>query len=146
MTATERFTSMHAVRAELQRRTVLRDARRADLRQEWAKLQDPRFRRDLVGTGVRQAFSGIPWLKALRGLFTPSSATAGQVVGMALGAGRKTPVGRVAGMVAGLVLPVLIERMATPERTGQVVDELRRSWDRLRGRWRERRERRQDGE
>lgn len=137
---------MDAVRAELQRRTALRDARRADLRQEWAKLQDPGFRRDLVGAGVRQVVGGIPWLKALRGLLTPSSATAGQVVGMALGAGRKTPVGRVAGMVAGLVLPVLIERLATPERTGQVVGELRRTWDRLRERWRERQERRQDGE
>lgn len=144
MTATERFTSLGAVRAELRARTLHRDACRARVRREWASLQDPAFRRQLVGEGVRQAIGGIPWLKALRGALTPSSATAGQVVGMALGAGRKTPVGRIAGMVAGLVLPLLVERLATPERTGQVANELRRSWDRLRDRWRERRERRSE--
>ncbi|MBK9273353.1 MAG: hypothetical protein IPM49_02280 [Flavobacteriales bacterium] len=144
MTAPERFTSIAAVRAELDRRTAMRDARRADLRQEWARLQDPVFRRQLLGEGVRHAVGGIPWLKALRGLFTPSRSTAGQLVGLAVGAGRKTPAGRVAGMVAGLVLPLLVDRLATPERAGQVVGELRRSWDRLRDRWRERRERRQE--
>jgi hypothetical protein len=143
MTAIERFSSMDEVRTELERRSALRDARRADLRQEWARLQDPAFRRQLLAEGVRHAIGGIPWLKALRGLFTPSRSTAGQVVGMAFGAGRKTPAGRVVGMVAGLVLPLLIDRLATPERAGQVVSELRRSWDRLRDRWRERRERRQ---
>jgi len=131
MAAAERFRSMDEVRAELARRTVVRNGQWAGLQQVWTQLNDAEFRTGLVATGLRRAVEGIPWSGMLAGLLVPGRASAGQVVGMALGAGARSRWGRVAGALAGLLLPALLERLATPERVEHLAAELERSWDRV---------------
>ncbi|MEO8590743.1 MAG: hypothetical protein ABI432_15315 [Flavobacteriales bacterium] len=139
MARAERFANMTEVRDELHRVRREREARKRQLAEHWDQLQDPDLRRELVSEGLRHALSGIPWLRTLRGMFTPDRATLGQALGMAFGASRRTKAGRVAGTIAALVLPEVLERFATPERTERLFTEVRRSFERVRDRWRERR-------
>lgn len=141
MARTERFASMAEVRDELHRVDGVRGARKRALKEHWDQLQDREFRNGLVGESMRQALNGIPFVSTLRGIFTPDRASLGQALGMAFGASRKTRTGRVVATIAALVIPALVERYATPERTARLFTELRRSYERVRDHWHARRAR-----
>lgn len=139
MPRTERFRNMAEFREAKERLRDQRDTHERRVKEHWAQLQDPDFRSALVGEGVRQALSGIPLLRALRRMITPDRATIGQALGMAFGAGRKTKTGRVVGTIAAFLIPELVERFATPERTERLFREVHCSFERVRDRWRARR-------
>lgn len=139
MARSERFANMNEVRAEKQRLLVERDGHRARLTSHWSHLNDPDFRRVLLGDGIREILRNVPVLKTFTGMITPNRATFGQVIGLALAMGRKTPTTRVASLIAGMVLPPLLERFATGERADRLITEVKRSWERIRERWQERR-------
>ena len=138
MARSERFASMDEVRADKQRLLVERDWQRARLTNHWSQLSEPGFRRALLGEGIREVLGHVPVLRTITGMITPDRATIGQVMGLALAMGRKTPTTRIASMIAGMVLPQLLERYATGERAARVITEVKRSWERIRQRWRER--------
>jgi len=123
-------------------RRRLRDERNAQQRRltaNWESLQDPSFRRELVGEGLRKTLLGIPFIRSLRVSLNPDRAAWSQVLGMAFASSRKTKTSRIIGAIAALVIPELVERFATPERTERLYREMHRSFDRIRERWRKRR-------
>ncbi|MBK8497303.1 MAG: hypothetical protein IPL52_00455 [Flavobacteriales bacterium] len=116
-----------------------RDAQKRRVAENWECLQDPSFRRDLLGEGIRKTLLGIPFIHALRETLNPDRAAWSQVLGMAFASSRKTKTSRIVGAIAALVIPELVERLATPERIERLYREIHRSFDRIRERWRERR-------
>ncbi|MBK9176900.1 MAG: hypothetical protein IPM46_11315 [Flavobacteriales bacterium] len=141
MARTDRFSDVAQIREAKQRLRQERDAHKRRLLDHWSQLQDPDFRQGLVSEGLLQVLRGIPLLGTLRSLLTPDRASIGQALGMAFGASRKTRAGRIVGMIAAIVIPQILERYVTPERTERLFTEMRRSFRRIRERWRHRRTR-----
>jgi hypothetical protein len=133
MPTTEPFRSLAEVQVAKARLRTERDRTQEALRTHLDHLREPHFRRALMGDAVGDLLQAWRPLKTLTRLFGGTSGLTSKALGLALGAKARTPLGRVAVLVASALLPGLVERLTQdPQGTGQrVLHELGVSWQRI---------------
>ena len=138
----EPYRSLEEVRIAKIRARVERDRVQGDLRTHLDQLREPTFRRALMGDAVGDMLQAWRPLKTVSRLFGGTSGMTGKALGLALGANARTPLGRVAVLVASALLPGLVERLTQdPQGTGgRVLHELGVSWQRIKDHMNARRE------
>lgn len=134
MTKRARFKDLKEVRSERERLKALRDHHQNELLGYWRLLHEPDFRRALAGDAFGDMLRAWRPMRTLGTMFTMGQGSAGTTLGLLLGSRSRTFKGRIIGWIVGLLAPKILERYATPEKLEHLMNEIRRSWGRVRDR------------
>lgn len=134
MKGTDRFQSLAELRIERQRLKAIRDKHQDALKEYWELVHEKEFRRGLAGDAFGDMLRAWKPMRTLGRFFQSDNGSIGNVLGMAMGSRAKTLKGRLFAWAVGAIAPMLLKKYATPERMEHVVDEVKRSWERVRDR------------
>ncbi|HPF91320.1 MAG: hypothetical protein H6592_13365 [Flavobacteriales bacterium] len=137
MRRTDRFQSLAEVRLERERLRGIRDHHQDALLEYWDLVREPAFRRGMAGDAFGDMLRAWKPLRSLSQLLRVENGAVGSAIGLAMGARSKTVKGRVIGWIVSAIAPMLLERFATPEKLEHLVTELKRSWERVKDRFRD---------
>jgi hypothetical protein len=136
MKGTDRFKSLDEVRLERARLKAIRDKHQDALKAYWGLVHEKEFRRGLAGDAFGDMLRAWKPMRMIGNFFQSDNGSVGHLLGVMMGTRAKTLKGRLFGWIVGAIAPILLKKYATPERMEHMVDEVKRSWDRVRERMR----------
>lgn len=137
MKGTDRFQSLAELRMERDRLKAVRDRHEDALNGYWDLMRDKDFRRGLAGDAFGDMLRAWKPMRTLGRFMRSDDGSMGNVLGMVMGSRARTLKGRLFAWAVGIIAPIVLKKYASPERMEHIVQEVKRSWDRVRERMRE---------
>jgi hypothetical protein len=132
MKKSDRFTSMDEVRTEKARLRAAREGYRFNLHEHWRVLGEKDFRRGLVGDFFGELMASWRPMKAVMAFMDKRPQTLASIASSMLGAKSTTPWGKALMWGLTAASPYITEQISGNKSAERVLDEVRRSWERIR--------------
>jgi len=144
MERTERFGTLDDVRLHKERLRALRDGHLAGMRGHWGTLHEGGFHRGVIAGALRDLWEVWSPMGAMRSLMGNGGGMTSAALGLALGKRARSPWGRVLIWAMGAITPIMVNKLRENARSGHILEELGRTWERIKEYVRERREAHRD--
>src|SRR5690606_20910812 len=124
MKRTDRFTSLADLRLERARLKAVRDGHRDALLGYWELIHEKEFRRGLAGDAFGDMLRAWKPLRTLTSFIRSGEGPMGNVLGLMMGSRARTFKGRLFGWAVGLIAPLILKKVVSPDRMENIVHEL----------------------
>lgn len=133
MAKTEVFNDLEQVRAHKLQLRAERDQVQANLIAQLQLVREPRFRRAILGDAIGDILQAWRPLKTISRMLGGMGEASSTTLGAVLGARATTPGGRLLAGLAGVLLPLLLEKLSTEKGFTQekLSREVQISWQRV---------------
>ena len=145
MKKSERFKSMDEVHTEKARLQAAREGYRHNLKEHWTVLGEKEFRRGLVGDFFGELLSAWRPAKSIMAFMDKRPQTLAHLASNFLGHKKDTVWGKALMWGLTAASPYITEKISGNRTAGTLMDEVQRSWERIKDYVRRRKEARQNG-